>query len=670
MVSRITKLHDAINSARVQLNESVAQHSSHEQKVGESKQISASRMSRLIGKNKHIDQRKPLLLRVGTENRPTFDLIADSILGEESHEYQPKLDVRDKLSGPSISVAERIKSLRERTLNKISSDTSANDNAFFGFEGDGTPIWSSVLDDDRRITARTHHAVQTEQEIHHHSNHIPISIEWPKQLQFSSHNNFRTWFTVTENKRASQLAEQVIDYTQSKLNPLLIVGEYGTGKSHLLNAIGQAAMASNQQSTYFVRGDELPIALSENHSWSDIFSQATMLIIDDIDQSLQNDEVANTWGNIIDLALNMNTHVIVSSTTMPQAWPATKLWDLLRTGVKTILSPVGIGSLMLYSRSLALQKSIMLSDEQLALVVTHGSSGWRTTRNAIDKLEAAVKNGYPLNEVSDVHNILNDIELESQKITTQGSKVDIESIANQVISSATDVVYSDIEFGGIELNTELPSLSEEYEPPEFEQLLQDNSGIDYISHQLNTSLESLTPEAPSVIDIDDRDKHLVAKMNRIIERDHSIAADILTDLDISIDKKMHHSESQIQSEANILSSLESKLLNLASRTSDASIEGLIDIADELRVLEHELLSVGSGQGIISKTTAQELPLDLDLDIPEEEWSVHASEVSTRDLADDESFMIPIEGLLQPHPEGAVRTAKLTPVGDILSGEEE
>ncbi|MEC8541022.1 MAG: hypothetical protein VXY53_04200, partial [Candidatus Thermoplasmatota archaeon] len=258
----------------------------------------------------------------------------------------------------------------------------------------------------------------------------------------------------------------------------------------------------------------------------------------------------------------------------------------------------------------------------------------------------------------------------NQKITTQGSKVDIESIANQVISSATDVVYSDIEFGGIELNTELPSLSEEYEPPEFEQLLQDNSGIDYISHQLNTSLESLTPEAPSVIDIDDRDKHLVAKMNRIIERDHSIAADILTDLDISIDKKMHHSESQIQSEANILSILEYKLLNLASRTSDASIEGLIDIADELRVLEHELLSVGSGQGIISKTTAKELPLDLDLDIPEEEWSVHASEVSTRDLADDESFMIPIEGLLQPHPEGAVRTAKLTPVGDILSGEEE
>ena len=132
-------------------------------------------------------------------------------MGEQSHEYQPKLDVRDKSSDLGKSVAERIKSLRQRTLTKISSDTSVDENAFFGFEGDGTPIWSSVLTGDRIITARTHHAVQPKQEMHHHTTHIPVSIEWPKQLQFSSHNNFRTWFTVTENRRATQLAEQVID---------------------------------------------------------------------------------------------------------------------------------------------------------------------------------------------------------------------------------------------------------------------------------------------------------------------------------------------------------------------------------------------------------------------------------------------------------------------------
>ena len=670
MVSRINKLHNAIQGAKVHLSESVEQHSNHELKTGETEQISDSRMSRLIGKNKHNDQRKPLLLRVGTKNRPTIDLIADGILGEQSHEYQPKLDVGDKSSDLGKSVADRIKSLRQRTLTKISSDTSVDDNAFFGFEGDGTPIWSSVLTGDRIITDRTHHAVQSKQEMHHHSTHIPVSIEWPKQLQFSSHNNFRTWFTVSENRRATQLAEQVIDHAQNKLNPLIIVGESGTGKSHLLNAIGQAAMVSNEHSTYFVRANELPFAVSENHNWTDILSQASMLIIDDIDHSLENDDVANTWGNIIDLALNMNVHVIVSSTTMPQGWPATKLWDLLRTGVKTILGAVGIGSLMLYSRNLTLQRSMVLNDEQLALVVRYGSVGWRATRNAIDKLEAAVRNGVPFSEVTDVYNILNDIEINDQESSTQDGKDNIESLANRMIKSATDVVYSEQEFGGIELNSELPNLSDDYEPPELEQLLQDSQGLNNLGHQLNFSLESLTPEAPSVIDMDDRDKHLVAEMNRIIERDHSIAADILTDLDMSIDEKMNQSDYQVHSEADILANLESRLLKLASRTSEASIEGLIDIADELRGLEHELLSVGNSEGVVTQSNRQELASALDSYVPENEWNVDESDVSIGDLTDDESVMIPIEGLLRPHPEGAVRTAKLTPVGNILSGEEE
>ena len=40
MVSRITKLHDAIQGAKVHLSESVEQHSNHEPKTGELKQIS------------------------------------------------------------------------------------------------------------------------------------------------------------------------------------------------------------------------------------------------------------------------------------------------------------------------------------------------------------------------------------------------------------------------------------------------------------------------------------------------------------------------------------------------------------------------------------------------------------------------------------------------------
>ena len=58
---------------------------------------------------------------------------------------------------------------------------------------------------------------------------------------------------------------------------------------------------------------------------------------------------------------------------------------------------------------------MVLNDEQLALVVRYGSVDGELPGNAIDKLENAVRNGVPLSEVTDVYNILNDIEINDQE---------------------------------------------------------------------------------------------------------------------------------------------------------------------------------------------------------------------------------------------------------------
>ena len=183
-------------------------------------------------------------------------------------------------------------------------------------------------------------------------------------------------------------------------------------------------------------------------------------------------------------------------------------------------------------------------------------------------------------------------------------------------------------------------------------------------------MQDLTPEAPSVIDVDDRDKHLVAKMTRIIERDHSIAADILTDLDMGIDSKFANSDDMITAETDQLINLESKLLNLAERTSDASIEGLIGIADELRALEHELVAIDSERDELPEFVEDEIEEGLESYIPQNEWNIDGSQVSINELIDDESMIIPIEGVLHPHPEGVLQTSTITPVENVLSGEEE
>ena len=317
-----------------------------------------------------------------------------------------------------------------------------------------------------------------------------------------------------------------------------------------------------------------------------------------------------------------------------------------------------------------MQKNIILTDEQLALIVTNGEVGWRSTKNGLDKVESAVNSGIKLIDSVDVYNVMNDIQSDEEEITTEMQSESVEDIANRLINSVVDVVYSDQQLGGIEINTELPELSEDYQPPEFDMDSFNSSEKDFVQSHINSTLQDLTPEAPSVIDVDDRDKHLVAKMTRIIKRDHSIAADILTDLDMGIDSKFTKSDDLIAVETDQLMDLESKLLNLADRTSDASIEGLIGIADELRALEHELVAIDSEREELPEFIEDKIDDSLESYTPHNEWNIDDSQVSVNELIDDESLIIPIEGVLQPHPEGALQTSTITPVENVLSGEEE
>ena len=83
-----------------------------------------SKINRLTGGTYSLPtKRQSLLSRVGVANRPTYDLIADGVLGK-NQDYRPKLSLNKTGSEVSSLVAERLKNLRERTLSKISDDTS------------------------------------------------------------------------------------------------------------------------------------------------------------------------------------------------------------------------------------------------------------------------------------------------------------------------------------------------------------------------------------------------------------------------------------------------------------------------------------------------------------------------------------------------------------------
>ena len=80
-----------------------------------------SKLNRLRGVSQVEDTRDSKLLeKVGTSRRPTFDLVADQVLGKESRNPARLIEFNEN-NGQSLSdiAAQRIKDLRERTLAQI-----------------------------------------------------------------------------------------------------------------------------------------------------------------------------------------------------------------------------------------------------------------------------------------------------------------------------------------------------------------------------------------------------------------------------------------------------------------------------------------------------------------------------------------------------------------------
>jgi hypothetical protein len=149
-------------------------------------------------------------------------------------------------------------------------------------------------------------------------------------------------------------------------------------------------------------------------------------------------------------------------------------------------------------------------------------------------------------------------------------------------------VYSDVDVGGIELHTTALEEQEDDWEPTIVTAEELSSANDMLEMHLKTTLDELTPEAPTVLDVDSRDRHLTHQMGSLGDRDVGHAADVLAGIDISIDAALSERERMVASDELRLRHLELMMENLLQRTEHADMDELISITDELRFIQHEL----------------------------------------------------------------------------------
>ncbi len=553
-LSHREKLLLALANARESLGRDVA-----------SERPALSKLNKLRGVNDAEDTRDgDLLSRTGVKTRPTFDVIADNVLGENS-EWKPTINIEEGDTSLSQIAAKRIGEMRERQEIDETDEELFGDS--FGLMKDGRPVWAEVLDNQRGYSTNfTDYGMKD----------LSFKPIWPPVQKLSDHNTWKTWHVVEENSRASMACEKVIEKPGVTMNPLLILGNSGCGKSHILSASVQAMIRRQDGnvhllSTSAMRGwDSLP------NGWQDAVTHASLIAIDDL--HLAEERIATELGLLIDYALNLGVQIIATSRVDSKEWPARRLWEVMRSATSIWIGKPSSASLITHLRRHTSGRAMLLDDSMLARIVSHSDGDWRSTDAAFEKVALAIESGERIVNADDVEMILLEKPIAKSNVEVFVERENLESVASQVISKSIDQVYTGLDPAGVELHSPLPELSDDWEIPEL--TIEEKDEL----HAVLTS-ENLTPHVTTTLSVEESDEFLVDRKNELKGFDRVRVDETTTSIDSITEELFQQMADGHIEQSNQLADLENEMIELAQLSKDASVEELIQIADRISEIE-------------------------------------------------------------------------------------
>ena len=212
------------------------------------------------------------------------------------------------------------------------------------------------------------------------------------------------WYTFdrfivgNSNKFAHAAAKAVVaNPGNSKYNPLLIYGNSGLGKTHLLLAIGQAIHQNDPSKTMaYIKGDDFTnqmvnaIQQQTSDKFREKFRNLDLLLVDDIQfiagKERTQEEFFNTFNNIYE----NGGQIVITSDRPPMEM--TLLDDRLRTrfegGLMADIQPPDLETRMAITKNKAAQFGLILSDDSVVFIAENVTTNVRQIEGVIKKLTA------------------------------------------------------------------------------------------------------------------------------------------------------------------------------------------------------------------------------------------------------------------------------------------
>ena len=531
---------------------------------------SKSQLNRLRNDSKRVDEREGnLITRTKVNTRPTFDIIADRVLGEDTQSENSEYS-QNKITLAKIA-AQRMNKLRdEKEILEIDDDMFGEE---LGLLKDGKPIWTEVLDNQRG------YSINMPELDFKDSTFKP---EWPPILRISNHNTWKTWSVLEENSQASGACEKIVEKPGNLMNPLLILANEGCGKSHILHATSQAMIRRQDGNVHLISVSRLASENRLPNGWQDAVSHANLVAIDDL--HLAQNRLATELGLLIDYALNMGVQIIATSRTEAKDWGTSRLWEVMKSATNIWMMNPSSASLITHLRRKTVGRALLLDDSMLATIVLHGGKHWRSVDAAFEKIALAIESGERIISPNHISSILESAPMPQTKVEEFVEKQTIEEVASKVITDTLDHLYSDTVFGGVELKSKLPELSDDWEVPEIN--IDSNREI-----QAELVDGNLLPHSSNTLTVDERDEYLLEDKKELEAFDQVRVDETVTSIDKITDNMFEGLKQSHLESSEDLASLELELIHLAEVARKADVDELIQIADRIGEIEYQLGNV-------------------------------------------------------------------------------
>ena len=563
----------------------------------EVKADSPSRLARKLGVTRSERKRISLLQRTSSDKRTPYTRIADRVLGSGRVQMERLIEVDTELElegvGMSPWMSQRFSVLREGVA-EVDSDA---DEQWLGHDSLGRPVWEDVLDQQRKrlgwLLNEEDSPTFTAPQLPPLEQVLITPGDWPPVLPRNEAFTFRNFHVCRQNERSAHAVNEILEQPAGKLNPLVLSGESGCGKTHLLWATGWAfARQEPDKVARILSCTTLEDDFTLPSKWSERFIGTSVLLIDDIHLLHDRPDTMHAIGKVVDWALNLGLQVVLTSNSEDRyGGPENRLSQVLRQSVRVKLDQPSRDSLIMMLRTRSGGRDLLLDDEMLIAIVDRSGRGWGAAKAGLEELAIAVESGENLVDSDDVIRILTGRSPPREEIAASQPD-DLEELGEELAREVLDTVFADPLNPAVDIHTVLPEIgADDYTPPDLMPVSSQAAVESVVERHVGELMDRKKEYVASALMPHERDAHLAASPPQLPFAERVKVADDLAPLALKTDAAFQRLEDDIDNQRQNLADIEGELQAIALQVEGANSKNLISLVDQLRLVEEKLAEI-------------------------------------------------------------------------------